>query len=257
MRFMTIPTITVVTVCYNAEKEIEKTMISVLSQTLKNIEYIIVDGASRDGTLDVVNRVMTRYPSRKIRVICEPDKGIYDAMNKGIKAADGEWVHMMNAGDTYVDEKVLENVFSADIPKSISVLYSDFYTNVNGVRIRGIIDLKNKPTFNHQCTIYRKSLHIEHGFYTVTKPIIISDILFFYAVPTKKMLKVDTVIANYDYSGVSAQGNWSLQQWLCADVVFRRRSFWNMVMRYIYVRTVVTLTPRWFREWLKSVFKFA
>ena len=76
------------------------------------------------------------------------------------------------------------------------MIYSDYYTkDVFGNLVRVNIDLINRPSFNHQCTIYRKSLHQEHGFYTVTKPIIISDILFFYMVPVSQMVKADTVIA--------------------------------------------------------------
>ena len=141
----------------------------------------------------------------------------------------------MDAGDCYTNDEVLNEIFSTSIPKDKTVIYSDYYTkDVFGNLVRVNIDLINRPSFNHQCTIYRKSLHQEHGFYTVTKPIIISDILFFYMVPVSQMVKADTVIAFFDDGGVSSQGHWSLQQWLCADVVFRRRTFTNMVFTYYY-----------------------
>lgn len=254
---MTIDKISIVTVCYNAASVIERTMLSVLEQSYSEIEYIIVDGMSTDNTLDIVKRVIRNFPNRMVKIISEPDKGIYDAMNKGIRASTGEWIHMLNAGDAYSDKNVLTNIFQIKFPERIKVIYSDFYTCINGVLIRGSINLKTKPSFNHQCTIYRRSLHEKHGYYIVTKPIIISDILFFYSIPTDEMMKTDVVIASYDYAGVSSQGCWSIQQWLCADVVFRRRSFWNMIARYVYVRTVVILTPKRFRMWLKTVFKFA
>lgn len=111
------PTISVITICYNAEKEIESTMISVLEQSFKDIEYIIVDGASKDGTMNKVRQILTRYPNSNVQITSEPDKGIYDAMNKGIKKASGEWVILMNSGDTFLDNKVLENVFSHNIPE--------------------------------------------------------------------------------------------------------------------------------------------
>ena len=200
--------ISVITICYNAEKTIERTIKSVLNQSYKNLEYIIIDGGSKDNTMKIVKR----YKDKISSVISEPDNGIYDAMNKGVRIATGEWLNMMNA-----------------------VIYSDYYTkDVFGNLVRVNIDLINRPSFNHQCTIYRKSLHQEHGFYTVTKPIIISDILFFYMVPVSQMVKADTVIAFFDDGGVSSQGHWSLQQWLCADVVFRRRTFTNMVFTYYY-----------------------
>ena len=210
--------ISVITICYNAEKTIERTIKSVLNQSYKNLEYIIIDGGSKDNTMKIVKR----YKDKISSVISEPDNGIYDAMNKGVRIATGEWLNMMNAGDCYTNDEVLNEIFSTSIPKDKTVIYSDYYTkDVFGNLVRVNIDLINRPSFNHQCTIYRKSLHQEHGFYTVTKPIIISDILFFYMVPVSQMVKADTVIAFF-------------QQWLCADVVFRRRTFTNMVFTYYY-----------------------
>ena len=218
--------ISVITICYNAEKTIERTIKSVLNQSYKNLEYIIIDGGSKDNTMKIVKR----YKDKISSVISEPDNGIYDAMNKGVRIATGEWLNMMNAGDCYTNDEVLNEIFSTSIPKDVFV----YLVRVN-------IDLINRPSFNHQCTIYRKSLHQEHGFYTVTKPIIISDILFFYMVPVSQMVKADTVIAFFDDGGVSSQGHWSLQQWLCADVVFRRRTFTNMVFTYYYRVLMVSI----------------
>lgn len=99
--------ISVVTVCYNAADTIEKTMLSVLNQTYHDIEYIIIDGGSTDGTVEIIRK----YADRIAYWVSEPDKGIYDAMNKGIKVATGEWINFMNAGDEFVDEGVIEKLF--------------------------------------------------------------------------------------------------------------------------------------------------
>ena len=82
---------------YNAEKVLEDTIQSVISQTYHHIEYIIVDGASKDGTLSIINR----YRSRIHTVVSEPDKGLYDAMNKGIALASGDYLCSLNAGDCF------------------------------------------------------------------------------------------------------------------------------------------------------------
>ncbi len=242
--------ISVITICYNAENTIEATIKSVLNQSYENIEYIIIDGGSKDKTMKIVEQ----YKDRINVIVSEPDNGIYDAMNKGIRMATGEWLNMMNAGDCYADSDVLSEIFSTSIPKDKTVIYSDYYAkDAVGNPIQVNIDLKSRPSFNHQCTIYRKSLHQEHGFYTVTNPIIISDILFFYMIPVSQMMKVNTVIAVFDGGGISSQGNWSLQQWLCADVVFRRRTFTNMIVTYYY-RILRDSIPSILRYRLKHLF---
>ncbi|WP_205195396.1 glycosyltransferase family 2 protein [Chitinophaga sp. Cy-1792] len=102
------PVISIITVCYNAEKFIEKTIESVLAQSYPHIEHIIVDGASKDGTMNIVNR----YRSQIATVISEKDKGLYDAMNKGLRAATGDYVYFLNADDLLHDKDVLKNTFA-------------------------------------------------------------------------------------------------------------------------------------------------
>lgn len=102
------PSITVITVVRNASNTIERCIKSVLSQNIKDIEYIVIDGASTDGTLDIVNK----YSASISKIISEPDRGIYDAMNKGIRQASGKWIHLLNADDHYVDNTVLSRAVS-------------------------------------------------------------------------------------------------------------------------------------------------
>lgn len=103
------PTISIITVCYNAEHTIEETVKSVFGQTWKNIEYIIVDGASNDNTLSIVEK----YQAQIAKIISEKDDGLYDAMNKGLQAATGEYVFFLNADDTLYAADVLEKALSA------------------------------------------------------------------------------------------------------------------------------------------------
>ena len=98
--------ISVVTVCYNAADSIEQTMLSVLGQSYPDIEYIVIDGGSTDGTVDIIKK----YTDRLAYWVSEPDKGIYDAMNKGIAAATGSYINFMNSGDSFYDNRVVEAV---------------------------------------------------------------------------------------------------------------------------------------------------
>lgn len=98
------PLFSIITVTYHAESVLEETILSVVSQTYHNIEYIIVDGASKDRTLSIVNK----YRDKIQAVVSEPDKGLYDAMNKGLKMAKGEYVCFLNAGDTFHEDDTLQ-----------------------------------------------------------------------------------------------------------------------------------------------------
>ena len=116
------PRISIITVTFNAEKVLEETIKSILAQTYKNIEYIVIDGGSKDGTLDIVNK----YRDKISYFISEPDKGLYDAMNKGMKAATGDYVWFMNAGDLIYDNGTLEKVLSTQyLVLSTDVLYGE------------------------------------------------------------------------------------------------------------------------------------
>lgn len=112
--------LSIVTICYNAESEIEKTILSVSKQLFKDYEYIIVDGKSNDKTMDIIER----YSDNIDTIISEPDNGIYDAMNKGIDCARGKWTIFLNAGDYFYNDEVLLKLFTKlDIYKNIDVAY--------------------------------------------------------------------------------------------------------------------------------------
>lgn len=116
------PKFSVITVCYNAEATLEDTIQSVISQTYHHVEYIIVDGASKDRTMDIVNR----YRERISVVVSEPDKGLYDAMNKGIRLATGDYLCFLNAGDSFHEDDTLQQmVHSIHTLQLPDVLYGE------------------------------------------------------------------------------------------------------------------------------------
>lgn len=99
--------ISVVTVCYNAETSIEETIKSVLAQTYTDIEYIVIDGASTDNTMGVINRFSH---CNYLRIVSEPDSGLYNAMNKAIRMAQGDYIIFLNSGDVFCDKGVLLDI---------------------------------------------------------------------------------------------------------------------------------------------------
>lgn len=114
------PKISVITVVYNGQDFLEGTIQSVIDQTYNNIEYLVIDGKSKDKTVDIIKQ----YESNISNWISEPDKGLYDAMNKGLKLATGDFVLFMNAGDEFSDSKVLETIFSK-YDEETDVLYGE------------------------------------------------------------------------------------------------------------------------------------
>jgi glycosyltransferase involved in cell wall biosynthesis len=125
--------ISIITVCYNAESTIERCIQSVISQDYNDIEYIVIDGGSSDTTLSIINK----YKEQIQVIVSEPDKGIYDAMNKGIARATGQVVGMLNADDFFIDNTVAGAIATAFADNGNDILYADLnYLKPNGNILR-------------------------------------------------------------------------------------------------------------------------
>lgn len=194
---MSEPKISVITVTFNAEKVLEKTIQSVINQTYPNIEYIIIDGASTDGTMDIVNK----YRNRISTVVSEPDKGIYDAMNKGIKLATGDWINFMNAGDTFYSNDVLEK-FIPKIESDTIIAYGDtmrfFSWGQQKLEVEPLPLIQKHMVFGHQATFIRSQYHKNNMFDISFKSS--GDYNFFYNsyLSGAKFQYIPIFIVNYD-----------------------------------------------------------
>lgn len=113
--------VSIITVCLNSEETIEQTIRSVLAQTYPEIEYLVVDGGSKDRTLDIINK----YRQRISRFVSEPDKGMYDAMNKGLDMASGEVIGFLNSDDLYASPQVIERVVAAMKQSGAKICWGD------------------------------------------------------------------------------------------------------------------------------------
>ena len=125
------PLVSIITIVLNQSNMIDNTLKSSINQTYKNKEIIVIDGCSTDGTLDTINK----YRNYLSFIISEKDNGIYDAMNKGIKQATGEWIIFMNSSDCFANDNVLSEVFSNNYYLNINLIYGGFILN----------DIYNKP----------------------------------------------------------------------------------------------------------------
>lgn len=118
--------VSIITIAYNAEDTIEDTIKSVIAQNYTGLEYVIVDGASKDGTMEIVNR----YKDQISIIHSEPDRGIYDAMNKGVGLANGEIIGILNADDIYADENVVTAIVQKFQETNAEGVYADLvYVN--------------------------------------------------------------------------------------------------------------------------------
>ncbi|MCB1662118.1 MAG: glycosyltransferase [Pseudomonadales bacterium] len=162
--------VSIITVCFNAESTIRDTIESVLQQDYNNIEYIIVDGASSDRTLDIINK--HKYRGINI-IISEPDRGLYDAMNKGIDVSSGDVIAILNSDDVFANKGIISNVVMKI--KGFDILYGDvaFYRDGNFNKIfryysSGQFSPKNisrgiMPA--HPAMFVRKTVFDEYGNY--------------------------------------------------------------------------------------------
>lgn len=165
----------VVTVCYNAEKELPMTMESVLSQDFSDYEYIVQDGGSRDSSLSIIESYRDRFRAKGIsfKVITGPDEGIYDAMNKAVTSCSGKWINFMNAGDCFYNSRVLSDVFSGKSYPTAAVLYGDcveyeygrFYLfPKNAAGIRKAMPFSHQSIFAHRELLLRLPFKCEYKY---------------------------------------------------------------------------------------------
>ena len=199
--------ISVITVCFNAVNEIEETMLSVLGQNYPEVEYIVIDGGSTDGTTDVIKR----YADRLAYWSSERDNGIFDGMNKGLKHASGEYVNFMNAGDRFYSPHVISDFFAGrrscpDFIAGIGMLKKKSKLPLiwepvrEGFRLEEVI---SGGACNHQSCFIKRELLAEG--YPLEYGIIADDLFFldkvaFGTASYERMLKP---VAVYDVSGVS------------------------------------------------------
>lgn len=168
----------IITVCYNAEKEIRETILSVLGQTYIDYEYLIIDGASSDRTL-VIAKELSKNVNVSVTIVSEPDSGIYDAMNNAVRLAKGEFVIFLNAGDYFVNKYVLGKIADALKPED-DIIFGDHYSIImNKRRLHPAIHKNEigRTLFCHQASATRRSLLVERLFNTEFR--ILADCDFF------------------------------------------------------------------------------
>ena len=212
--------VTVATVVLNGAAEIERTLESVLSQDCAALELVVVDGGSRDGTQDRV----AAFGASVHHFVSEPDRGIYDGMNKATRIATGEFVLFMNSGDVFAAPDALSRLLAATVPAEEQMVFGGWLRRERrGARLCSP-DLE-AGAFNHQAVLYSRSLHRRFGEYAVAPGFSAADYLFFatlLASPVRRTVVAATV-AEIDVRGRSA-GLQTLSQKVAIDFLLGRAS---------------------------------
>lgn len=228
------PKISIVTVCFNAEKTLEKTIQSVINQTYNNIEYIIIDGASTDGTIDIIKK----YEDKISYWSSEPDKGIYDAMNKGIKAATGEYIALLNAGDWYELKCISEIVEAIKKQPEVDVIHAMIrILTASGDDFLWIYGYSHlmlpKTMIAHPTCFVKKSLYDKHRYNLRYKSAADYDLFLTLFQEGCKFHFIEAVLGNYILGGMS-DSKISKQETIKIKYRHGFVSFFGFILRYIY-----------------------
>jgi glycosyltransferase involved in cell wall biosynthesis len=188
--------ISVITVCYNNKDGLLKTVKSIINQTYQDLEFIIIDGGSTDGSVELIKEYQKKF---SLTFITESDQGIYDAMNKGIKLSTGEWLNFMNSGDTFYKPDTIEEAAKSltdtedIIYGNTEIVYPDFKT------------IKNEPEpaklwrgrIPHQSSFIKSSIMKKYGYNSTNK--IVADLEFFMTVYYNggHLKKINQTIASF------------------------------------------------------------
>ncbi len=224
--------VSVVTVCYNSVRVIERTIKSVISLDYPNIEYLIIDGKSTDGTVDIIKK----YNNNISMWISEPDKGVYDAMNKGVKMATGDWIIFLNAGDFFHSSNVFSDFISAIKDDTIVAYGLIHYFTHNVERDMQYIPIEKMLYLDpipHPATMIRLSYHKEHYFDTSFKSS--GDYDFFYRAYFDDQVIfqfIPVVMTDYDNSGGLSKDNFYLVWQENRRIWTRRASIWLKIKMY-------------------------
>lgn len=223
-----------ITVVKNGETTIEKTIKSVLSQTFKNFEYIVLDGESTDGTLEILDH----YKNDIDIIKSEKDNGIYDAMNKAIAIAKGNWIAIINSDDE-LDSKALELVYAfLGTKNAVDVVYGDLLTGP-GMNERKVSNHQNLPSrmISHPATLVNSSTYQKYGMFD-SKLKVAADYDFLLRVYKSGGVfhRIDEVLAIYYIGGFSSR-NWriSIKETLMTQYKYGFRHRKSVTFQYYFI----------------------
>lgn len=245
-RKQSMPKLSVITVVYNNVKDIERTILSVINQTYQNLEYIVIDGASTDGTLAVIHKYRTQIAV----LVSEPDKGIYDAMNKGIKHATGDYLLFMNSGDEIYEPDTVEKIFAtadnADIYYGETMMIND-HLEVLGERRHKTPEQFSWKSFKYGMSISHQAIYVKRslaGLYDTERYQLSADIDWILKIAKKaqKIVNTKMYVAKYLVGGMSKKKH--LQSLKERYRIFKE---YYGFLPNLFNHTIIALRLAWYR----------
>jgi glycosyltransferase involved in cell wall biosynthesis len=245
------PRVSVITVLYNSASTIERTVKSVLEQSYSNIEFIVIDGKSNDGSVEILNRYRDHFDV----LISEPDKGIYDAMNKGINLATGDWICFMNSNDYFFDRKVVEEIIGR-CSGSAGIVYGYCIDPDTGKEIKplSLDDFWRRIPLNHQSAFVKSMYYREHPYDLRYRISSVYDFFYYWYCKGVKFEYIDIPVAVYNMKGISFYSYLWLWDYLRISMKYSGGKRIRVFLRFVYlvfVRIYVNIFKR--RGGLKSV----
>jgi len=209
------PKLSIITVNLNNREGLERTIQSVVSQTFTDFEYIIVDGGSTDGSVEVIQSFIPSIP-QSFTWLSEPDTGIYNAMNKGIKLAKGEYLLFLNSGDWLADENVIGDFCKCNLNEDIisgNVIMNNAKNEIweSPKKNKLVFYVFYRTTIPHQASFIKKNLFYQYGFYNENN-IIVSDWEFFLEhlmINNCSYNHFDRIISYLDMTGISQNSSFN------------------------------------------------
>lgn len=230
------PTFSIITVVYNNVRDIEHTLKSVVSQTYKHVEYIVIDGLSTDGTLDVIEK----YRPQISVILSEKDNGIYDAMNKGLALATGDYVLFLNSGDELYSKETLANL--AEVSEGADIIYGETFLineqrEIIGERRHKVPAYFNWKSFRYGMNICHQAIYIKR---TIAEP---------YDLQYKLCADIDWVIKAAKKSSITVNAHQHIARYLVGGMS-KQRHRESLKERYDIFQKYYSTIPNLFNHFI-------
>ncbi len=242
------PLVSIITIVYNKRDQLKRTIKSVLSQTYENIEYIIVDGGSTDGAIDVIRQ----YEHSIDYWISEPDEGISDAFNKGLEISWGDWILFLNADDTFIEENALKAIASHFAGRQIVTGFAQYGRRILPYYVpKKNDDLRIRACIAHQASLVHRSVFERFGGFDTSFKIRMDYDFWLRVLPYVPAYFVQEVFINYSEGGTSNKNKWTY--YIEEMRANKKNTGTYNILHWLKFRNIIFISFEYLKNILKSL----